>query len=288
MASTIIKTPAKVNLYLAVLGKRHDGYHEIETVFAPVTLFDEVEVATLPEGSGVEVVCPGHPSLEGEKNICFKAAHAFFRAARLPAGIRIEIRKNIPIAAGLGGGSSDAAAVLLALDSLSGGALRNEELARIAGSLGADVPFFLDPAPAIGRGIGEKLKKIRLPEMNLLILNPGFPISTAWAYGNLMLTSAVIKDINSCFFEDLGSVVANLRNDLEKVCERAYPRITAMKELLKKAGASGSLMSGSGPSVFGVFENASLAGAACTAIPAAGSFKAFHVSVLAAGGGGAR
>jgi 4-diphosphocytidyl-2-C-methyl-D-erythritol kinase len=177
--------PAKVNLYLRVVGRRPDGYHELVTVMQPLTLADVLTV--ILAGQDISLECD-HPELPpGEENLVWRAARQFQAETGQKPGVRLTLRKRIPVAAGLGGGSSDAAGTLWALNELAGKPLEPARLHRLAGRLGADVPFFLRRAPAVGRGTGTQLSAVTLLPYWYLLLNPGVPLSTRWVYENLDL-----------------------------------------------------------------------------------------------------
>lgn len=249
-------SPAKVNLRLDVLGKREDGYHEIESIMTRVSLFDEA-ILTIEDGEGLEVVCTGSaPS--GENNIAYKAAKSLLAEYQCRARIKIEIKKNIPVAAGLGGGSSNAATVLMGLNNMLGIGLSKDELMKTGVKLGADIPFFIFERPAIARGIGEILEEINLPKLWFVLLNPNIPVSTADVYRGLNYKLGLTKerfDISMFNFNSgVHGVAAILHNDLEDVALRMRPEIGAAKNAILSAGALKALMSGSGATVFGLFK----------------------------------
>ena len=177
-----LRAPAKVNLQLRVHGRRDDGFHDIETLVVPISLADEITVETSLEGAiGISCDDPGVP--EGRNNLAAAAAHEYSRHTGLQFGARIEISKRIPVGAGLGGGSSNAAAVLIALDSIFETHLDVEELEKLAAKLGSDVPFFIRGIPAFCRGRGEIIEPFDIPErLRLLLLKPPFGVETSWAY----------------------------------------------------------------------------------------------------------
>ncbi len=181
--------PAKINICLHVLGRRPDGYHELAMVMQRISLFDRISLNVVA-GGGVHLTCRGLSLPAGEENIVVKAARRMLELAGGARGVEIHLEKNIPVAAGLGGGSSDAATVFLALDELLGLGLDRRTLMMEGARLGADVPFFIFQQSAWATGIGEKLKPFRidLPVWYVLV-NPGLAVSTAWVYGNLALTS---------------------------------------------------------------------------------------------------
>jgi 4-diphosphocytidyl-2-C-methyl-D-erythritol kinase len=258
--SLTLQAPAKINLFLNILKRRPDGYHEIESVMQKITLFDILHLSR--QGEAISLFCPGSSVPEDRENIVYKAAQAFFSATGIAPGIQIILEKNIPVAAGLGGGSSDAAAVLLGLNRLLGADLELTRLMDIGLKLGADVPFFVqNSSGAIATSIGECLQKIdAIRDYWIVLVNPGYAVSTKWVYENLPLTSYSnpyilargrkmpenFDIVPPGFFEELG-------NDLEAVTIKRYPEIGDIKKELEKAGAATSLMSGSGPTVFGLF-----------------------------------
>jgi 4-diphosphocytidyl-2-C-methyl-D-erythritol kinase len=286
-----IRAPAKINVRLRVVGKRKDGYHLLDTIIVPVSLYDDVEIRRLKaldekghrQGSRIEVTCD-HPSVpSGDKNLVYRAARAFVQTQGLEARLRIGIRKRIPVGAGLGGGSSDAAATLLGLNQLFKLGLSNRSLQKLAIGVGADVPFFLARSPARVRGIGERLTVLqRFPRLWLIILYPGFEVSTKWVYANYRptltmrgLNTSIISSLRSC-----KKIAAMMVNDLEAVTMRRYPVIGLLKEELARHGAVGVLMSGSGSSVFGLFDNKRKAQRAFRRLRKKGGPQAFLARIL--------
>ncbi len=258
MANSVIKlkAPAKVNVRLEITGKRPDGYHDIFSIFVPVELYDYLEIRTNNTG-GIKFSTVGISVPEDPTNLVYRAADSFFKKTGLRnRGIDIRLEKNIPVAAGLGGGSSDAASTLLALNKMNEFPLKKNELHEIALKLGADVPFFLDAVPSIVTGIGEILEPIsNWPELWYLIITPQIEISTAWVYRNykMELTSNEYDYIRKTLKNDDVIISSILKNDLEKVTSASFPIISALKRKIMGAGAEGAIMSGSGPSVFGIF-----------------------------------
>jgi len=241
--------PAKVNLYLKVLGRRADGYHELVTVMQPLSLADELTVT--PGGVGITLECD-HPELpRGEANLVWRAAQGFAQAWGREVGAHFILRKRIPVAAGLGGGSSDAAGALRALNTLAGEPLKAASLHRLAGRLGADVPFFLKGGPAVARGTGTRLTAITLPAYWYLLLNPGVPLSTRWVYENLDL--AQLPHGPKLKAWDPEHPEEWVRNDLNTVTLRRFPELAGLLEQLRQQGAGAQGISGSGPTVFGLF-----------------------------------
>jgi 4-diphosphocytidyl-2-C-methyl-D-erythritol kinase len=251
---TTFQSPAKVNLILKVLRRREDGYHDIASLMQKVSLADEMEFAALRDG--IELACPGSDLPTDEGNLVVRAARALFDEAGFAGGVEITLRKRIPTAAGLGGGSSNAATTLTALNDLFQLGFDRERLMRIGARLGADVPFFIYGSTAWAFGIGDLLEPAVIPSgMWLLLVNPGFEVPTKWVYQslNLPLTKTPLKySIPS--FSGVRDLAAVLSNDLEKVTVTRYPVLEELKGFLLRQGAIGSLMSGSGPTVFGLFE----------------------------------
>ena len=246
-------SPAKVNLILKVLRRREDGYHDIASLMQKVSLADEMEFS--PRREGIALACPGSHLPTGEENLVVRAARALFAEAGFAGGVQITLRKRIPTAAGLGVGA--AATTLTVLNDLFQFGFDRERLIRIGARLGADVPFFLYGSTAWAFGIGEILEPAEPPPgMWLVLVNPGFEVPTKWVYQslNLPLTKTPLKySIPS--FSGIRELAAALSNDLEKVTVARYPVLEELKGFLLRQGALGSLMSGSGPTVFGLFEN---------------------------------
>ena len=255
-----VSASAKVNFILDVLGKRPDGHHEVAMLMVRLSLHDRVTVELVP-GEEVVATCPGLELAAGEENIAARAARLFLSHTGLRTGVTIRIDKQIPAAAGMGGGSSNAAAVLLALNDLLATGLSRGELQSLGVRLGADVPFFLGGEMAAwATGIGEHLEPWRgLPPCHLVLVNPGFAVSTAWVYQNLGLTDCRPATKIPRFPERMADLAAILRNDLERVTSARHSEIAAIKGRLLASGALAALMSGSGPTVFGLFAERSAA-----------------------------
>lgn len=246
-------SPAKVNLYLKVLGKRTDGYHDIKTLMQRISLSDEMFFA--PVERGIIIHCPNSSLPEDENNIVFRAARAFLSDASAQMGIQVTIKKNIPLAAGLGGGSSNAATTLLTLNEMMNFPYTTDQLMEMASTLGADIPFFIFGKTAWGTGIGDVLTAVdNIPPLCFVIINPAFEISTKMVYDNFKfrLTKEPIE-YRSFDLSSAEDVARGLYNDLERVSINLYPELQQLKDLLLIEGASGALMSGSGPTVFGIF-----------------------------------
>jgi len=251
----VLRTSAKVNLALEVLGKRGDGYHEIATVLQAVDLFDRLTME-MTDTLSLHADDPELPTDEG--NLVMRAARLLQRTAGIEKGARLRLQKRIPVAAGLGGGSSDAAATLLGLNRLWGLRWPRARLQELAVELGMDVPFFLGTGRAVARGRGERLQA--LPGGGgyaLVLVNPRTPLSTREVYGRVPAgwhaeptgTARVIEALRR---RNVAALAAALTNNLEQVVEPVLPVIGRMKAALLAAGALGAIMSGSGPTVFGL------------------------------------
>ncbi|SHI80256.1 4-diphosphocytidyl-2-C-methyl-D-erythritol kinase [Malonomonas rubra DSM 5091] len=247
-------SPAKINLCLHVLGRRLDGYHELAMAMQRVDLSDRIRIQ-VSDGSGVRVSCAGLRLDVDEENIAAKAAKLVLAESRRELAITISIEKNIPVAAGLGGGSSNAATVLAGLDKMLGLELGQRRLMELGAQLGADVPFFIYGAPAWATGTGTQLDALpSLPDVAYLLVNPKIAVSTAWVYQSLELTKGgELANLPRFSVVTRDDLCAALHNDLERVTLQRYPLLAEIKQLLLEYGACGSLMSGSGATVFGVF-----------------------------------
>lgn len=249
-------SPAKVNLFLKVLSKRDDGYHNIISIVSPVSLYDVIYFENRDDGK-INVRDNKNCLPEGRANTIYKAALLLKEKYGVSKGLQIYVEKNIPIGSGLGGPSSNAAAVLRELPKLWGLTVDHTDIMEIGKEIGADVPLFLNDGPCIIRGIGEKVSPIELPRLWYLIIYPDAALKTPDVYGGTKIV--LTKDENDIKlrknFESVQEVAGILENDLEKVAILMCPKIKTLKERLIEAGAFGALMSGSGSSVFGVFEN---------------------------------
>lgn len=253
LKTIVMQAPAKINYLLDVIGRRPNGYHDLRMIMQRVNLCDEIEI-TLTAEPGISVSCGRRGVPDGEGNIAWKAARAMLELSDFKGGVKISLVKNIPIAAGLGGGSSDCAAVMMGLDELLNLNLSRQQLMDIGVRLGADVPFFVFQETALAEGIGEKLTAIeKVAQVWVVLVNPNVPVSTAWVYQNLQLTGR--KELSKLpkFLDSLEGICGILSNDLESVTIPAFPVIAEIKQQLISLGAAGSMMSGSGPTVFGLF-----------------------------------
>src|SRR5260370_4590385 len=240
--------PAKINLSLKILRDRNDGFHEIETIIAPISLCDEIKIDKTTSGKEIEFHCddPSVPMDDG--NLVVRAANLFFSATKLQPGISIEVNKRIPHGGGLGGGSSDAATTLLALNQLFETSLARDELSRLGSAIGSDVPFFIFESTAHCRGRGELVAPTKLPEaLSLLLFKPDFTVSTAWAYSRWQ-DSREIPGVTYAAQEFLGQTFVN---DLERPVFEKFVFLAQFKMwLLRQPEVGTALMSGSGSTIF--------------------------------------
>jgi 4-diphosphocytidyl-2-C-methyl-D-erythritol kinase len=259
------KSPCKVNLLLNILCRRPDGFHELETIMQPVRLCDEITFERT--GKGIKLSCSDKSLPVDSRNLVFRAAEKFFAASKISGGIKIHLEKKIPLAAGLGGGSGNAATTLLALNELRGNPLAPEKLSEIAALLGSDVPFFLQDKPALATGRGEKIEPLEdfpaLEDKAFFLIHPGFGISTPWAYQNLTRFPNAVNGqkgraqrlIELLQTGDLKAAATEFYNSLEAPALEKYPILQLYQEFLLANGAKAALMSGSGSTTFAICEN---------------------------------
>ena len=252
----------KVNLLLNILGKREDGFHELETVMHPVRVFDQLSFSR--GGSEIQLTCSEASLPTDSRNLVYRAAALFLQTAGISAGVRIHLEKNIPLAAGLGGGSGNAATVLLALNELFGKPVDPVQLKSLAAALGSDVPFFLQDQPALGTGRGENIQSLDyFPSLRgaaFLLIQPGFGISTAWAYQQLARFPAALNGrhgraqhlVSLLQTASLETAGAEFYNSLEAPALEKYPLLFLFQQFLREQGAAATLMSGSGSTTFAV------------------------------------
>jgi 4-diphosphocytidyl-2-C-methyl-D-erythritol kinase len=283
-----LRAPAKINLNLRVLGRRPDGYHELESLIQLVGLYDDVTIR--PRRRGIVVTVGGADLPAGPGNLAYDAAAALAHEARGAAGASIDLSKRIPLGAGLGGGSSDAAAVLVGLNRLWRLRWPRRRLAELGAALGSDVPVFFFGPTAWVTGRGERVTPV--PHLRpsaagpvpcwAVLVNPGFPVSTRWAFKALdralRLTNPEAAYKMGRFSKAPHDAVWSTANDLERVTAGRHPVIEEMKTRLLKAGAGAARMSGSGPTVFGMFTTRAEAVQACGAL--APSWQRWVVRVL--------
>lgn len=260
--------PAKINLFLRVVGKRADGYHQLDSVFVPVSLFDRVAIdLRTSDRSSIALRCDRSDIPDDDRNLAWRAARAFLDEYRIQAAVSIDLRKRIPAGAGLGGGSSDAGAVLRMLAAITH-QCNDDRLAKIALALGADVPFFLDPRPARIAGVGERISPLaNLPQLAIVIAAPPFEVSTAAVFRELKSGDwsgpAPQSHLEALAANAISSAI--LVNDLAPIAIARHPLIGHLIDLLRSHGASAAAMSGSGGAVFAIFADSESARSAASA-----------------------
>jgi 4-diphosphocytidyl-2-C-methyl-D-erythritol kinase len=263
------RSPCKVNLLLNILGKRGDGFHELETVMHPVNWCDEIHFAR--GGNEIQFSCD-NPTLPADsRNLAVRAAEKFLAAANIAGGVKLRLEKKIPLAAGLGGGSGNAATTLLGMNELFGSPLPLPALAKIAESLGSDVPFFLQNQPALAIGRGENIQPLeKFPALNnraFLLIHPGFGVSTPWAYQSLARFPDALngkpgraqKLISLLQSADLEAAAKEFYNSLEAPVLEKFPILKLYQEFLLSNGALAALMSGSGSTTFAICQTVAAA-----------------------------
>ncbi|MGL4878189.1 4-(cytidine 5'-diphospho)-2-C-methyl-D-erythritol kinase [Paraclostridium dentum] len=261
MNSIDLKSRAKVNLSIDVLGKREDGYHLVEMIMQTIDLYDKLKITEIEENS-ILIKSNSLDIPSNEDNIMYKAVNLLKNQFNVEKGIEISIEKNIPVAAGMAGGSSNAAAVLVGLNKLWNLGLSENELKNIGLKLGADVPFCITGGSALAEGIGEELTNIKgLPEdLNILVCKPNIFVSTKEVYQSLNMDKVKRRPKNKELIdalqkEDVKFISENMVNVLEEVTSLKYSEIGQIEDIMIKNKALGSMMSGSGPTVFGLFDN---------------------------------
>jgi 4-diphosphocytidyl-2-C-methyl-D-erythritol kinase len=248
-----VLAPAKINLSLKILGRRNDGFHEIETLISPISLADKIDIE--PQSRWIDFSCDDPTLPGGDENLAVRAAKAFFEKAKINGGVGIKLHKKIPHGAGLGGGSSDAAATLRALNELFETKLPREELAKLGSTIGSDVSFFLFESAAVCKGRGEIVSPTKLEKkLSILLLKPGFSVSSGWAYSRWQDS----KEIPKISYQPQNFDGQSFANDLERPVFEKFDFLAQLKAWLpKQAEVGAALMSGSGSTVFAVLrENA--------------------------------
>ncbi|NQT46421.1 MAG: 4-(cytidine 5'-diphospho)-2-C-methyl-D-erythritol kinase [Candidatus Omnitrophica bacterium] len=261
MDTIIVKAPAKVNLYLEVLKRRDDGYHDIETIFERIDLCDELTFTKKSEKHGIKLICEGEDiDCSEEENIIVRSAKALTRKDGRKLGVEIRLKKNIPIAAGLGGGSSNAAATLFVVNNLFELGFSRSELMDVGGTVGADVPFFFSYSPfALGTEIGDEITEIKSTlRLWHLIVRPMVKVKSGDIYSRLSLGLTRPRGSAKMLLRiiekgDMIALAKGLRNRLEDVMLESVKEIQRVKDKILSHGGKGSLVSGSGPATFGIF-----------------------------------
>jgi 4-diphosphocytidyl-2-C-methyl-D-erythritol kinase len=261
------KSPCKVNLLLNILGKRADGFHEIETIMLPVNVCDEMTFQR--GGNGIQLSCSNPELPANSKNLVHRAADMFLVASKISGGVKIHLQKNLPLAGGIGGGSANAAVTLIALNELFGSPLSRERLHELAAALGSDIPFFLQSKPALATGRGESIQPLEdFPALRgkaILLIHPGFGIATPWAYQNLARFPEALNGRKGRAAEVISKLqsgdlsAAGFYNSLESPALEKFPVLKLFQEFLLANGALAALMSGSGSTTFAICKNVSFA-----------------------------
>lgn len=280
-----LKALAKINLGLDVLRRKEDGYHEVKMIMQTINLHDQIHIRKIEEDE-IKIRTNLYYLPNNENNLAYKAAKMLKDEFNLPGGVSINLKKVIPVAAGMAGGSSDAAAVLFGMNKIYGLKLSMQELMDRGVKLGADVPYCIMRGTALAEGIGEKLTKLpAMPNCHILIAKPPINVSTKFVYENLHANDLKPEDhppvdaqIEALKEGDLEKLVANMGNVLERVTVPAYPVIDEIKQLMMDNGAIGSMMSGSGPTVFGIFMNYTKAKEAYEKIEKSGLSKQIYLT----------
>ncbi len=256
-----IDSYSKINLTLDILGKRQDGYHNIETIMQSINLADRISIKG--GGEGIKIRC-NHPLVPiDSQSLTYRTAEKILDRYRITVGVKVEIDKKIPLSSGMAGGSANSASILVGINKLFDLNLSNNDLREIGEELGMDIPFCIQNGTALAYHKGEKVTPLPFinPPLWVIVINPGFEIPTEWAYKNLDLeqakkeknnTSAMIKALKE---RELQGIARNLYNSFEGLIIKEYPEIGKIKNRLIEAGALGALMSGSGPTVFGIAQN---------------------------------
>ena len=259
------RSPCKVNLLLNVLGRRADGFHELETVMQPIQIYDDLTFAR--SAAGIELTCSEASLPTDARNLVHRAATLFLQTAQIKEGARLHLQKRVPLAAGLGGGSANAATTLVGLNELFGFPLAPERLSGLATSLGSDVPFFLQSKPALATGRGERIQSLdffpALRGAAFLLVHPGFGIASAWAYQQLQRFPEAVNGrsgrahhlISKLRKGDLKLSSAEFYNSLESPALEKYPLLAIFQQFFRESGAAATLMSGSGSATFALAES---------------------------------
>jgi 4-diphosphocytidyl-2-C-methyl-D-erythritol kinase len=272
-----IKTPAKINFGLNIISKRDDGFHNIETIFYPVNLFDEI---IINEDDQFSFNTTNSQLKNGNNNSVINAKELFSEYTGIKINSSVTLEKNIPMGAGMGGGSSDGAAALIGFNNFYNAGLSPEELSILALRVGSDVPFFIDPKPKFATSRGEVFEPISLViQKPILIVNPGIHISTAWAFSKIIPQVPIysLRIMDHLIFDNFNELKNLVTNDFESIVFSQYPEIGRIKENMYEYGAEFSLMTGSGSTIFGIFPDQS------SAMKAASLFSADYFTFISLG-----
>jgi len=261
MNAIVINSYSKINLILNILNRREDGYHEIETIMQSVNLADKITITEKEDR--IEIECNNPQVPVNNKSLAYRSAEKILKKYKIERGVKIKIDKNIPIAGGMAGGSANSAAILTGINKIFNLNLSNEDLREMGEELGMDVPFCLRNGTALALHRGEKILHLPpiTPPLWIIVINPGFEISTQWAYNNINLrkTKNGRNNMEAMLIALKrgipGEIAKNLFNSFEELIIKKYPEVGRIKDRLLNVGALGALMSGSGPTVFGIMQN---------------------------------
>lgn len=259
MKKICLQAPAKINLGLSILGKLACGYHEVKFIFQQVSLFDRIYLKEIPEDE-IRVFCNQQDVPLNQVNTVYQAAMLIKKTMKIKTGIVLNIEKNIPIAAGLGGGSADAAQTLLGLNRIWNLGLNTKDLIKFGLKIGMDVAYQLVGGTKLATHLGERFQNLpSLPKISLVLSNPGISVSTKWAYQHIDYSQIGKKQLEELILgikeRDILKIAQNLHNDFEFWVPNFCPAVLKIKKKMLQSGALGSIMSGSGPTVFGIFKN---------------------------------
>jgi len=251
MSAMQVLAPAKINLSLKILGRRNDGFHEIETLISLISLADKIDIER--QSRWIDFMCDDRSVPPGDENLVVRAAKLFFEKTKVTAGVGIKLQKQIPHGAGLGGGSSDAASTLIALNQLFETKLSREEMAKLGSTIGSDIAFFLFESPAVCKGRGEIVEPTKLKKkLSILLLKPAFSVSSAWAYSRWQDS----REIPRISYQPQNFDGQSFVNDLERPVFEKFIFLAQLKTwLLKQAEVGAALMSGSGSTVLAVMRD---------------------------------
>ena len=284
MDSTWINAPAKINIGLDVLRRREDGYHEVKMIMQSIRLFDRLTLEKTDK-PGIHLTTNLSFLPVNEDNLVYRSAKMLMEEFHISGGLNIHLDKRIPVAAGMAGGSTDAASCMLAMNRLYDMGLSKRQLMRRGVKLGADIPYCILKGTALSEGIGEKLSTVpKMPDCYILIAKPGIHVPTRFVYDNLVLDeNTVHPDIDQMIramkARDLQTLCALMGNVLETVTIPAHPEIASIKQCMMENGAIGSLMSGSGPTVFGIYDDADAAEQTAEKLKASGLANQVYVTL---------
>jgi 4-diphosphocytidyl-2-C-methyl-D-erythritol kinase len=285
LSAVTVSAPAKINLVLRILDRRHDGYHNLWSIMQTVALEDELQIRLVPDRHDIQLRCDTEQLARDRSNLVYRAAVAVLEKAQRTDGLDIQLSKRIPMGAGLGGGSSDAAATILGLNRLLQLGWSGDQMAEVGQPLGSDVPFFLFAPSAVVTGRGEMVKPIRISDSRWVVLvNPGFGVETKWAYQELAMTRGSVRPLSQIHVDldrqthvNWPQLAEAAENDFETPVFARHDSLRRIKQVLLAGGAELALLSGSGATVFGLFHDQVAAKQAQAQVPQGKELKAYVV-----------